>query len=117
MGVSCRIPNWFGCDRVGLAVWLRRPALAVSATVGGRPLRLDDRTWSGPPHTGERKMFAGFLHPAGLRSGPLRVIPDGGSNRWYGRHPVTATVRLVVRRRSGRTDRTTVRVPLSTGWG
>ena len=37
MGVACHVPNWIGCDRVGLAVWLRRPAIAVSATIPARP--------------------------------------------------------------------------------
>ncbi len=32
MGVSCHIPSSIACDRVGLAVWLRRPAI-VTATI------------------------------------------------------------------------------------
>lgn len=41
MGVACATPNGIACDRVGLAIWLRRPATSVSATIAGRPLKLD----------------------------------------------------------------------------
>src|SRR4051794_14398164 len=66
MGVSCSTPNSTACDRFGLAVWLRRPAVAVDAEVGGRWLSLDDQQWSGPVRHHKRKMFAGFMHHAGL---------------------------------------------------
>ena len=74
MGVSCRIPNSFACDRVGLAVWLREPAARVEAAIAGRELELDDPEWSGPAEHGERRMFAGFLQPAGLIDGPCRSL-------------------------------------------
>lgn len=45
MGVSCHLPNSIACDRVGLAVWLWRPA-TVSATIAGAPLKLNDPHWS-----------------------------------------------------------------------
>ena len=56
------------CDRVGLAVWLRRPALAVTATINGESLKLD---WAGdrPPRFAShrpRTAVDGFLQPAGL---------------------------------------------------
>jgi len=54
MGVACGIPNSIVCDRVGLTVWLRRPAVAVSATIAGQPLKLNDPQWSGPAHHGLR---------------------------------------------------------------
>lgn len=117
MGVSCRIPNSFACDRVGLGVWLREPAARVEAAIAGRELELDDPEWSGPAENGERRMFAGFLQPAGLIDGPLQVTPDAGPDRWIGREPVSATVDLWIVRDDGATTTTTVEVRLSAGWG
>ena len=117
MGVSCGRPNSVGCDRVGLAVWTRRPASAVQATVGGRSLALDDRRWSGPARRGQRRMFAGFLTHAGLRrNGPLGVRVEGGDH-WTGVHPVDAPVRLTVTYADGSRRTAVVRVSLSPGWG
>jgi hypothetical protein len=78
MGVSCRTPNSFACDRVGLAVWLREPAVRVDAAIADQELEPDDPEWSGPAEDGERRMFAGFLQPAGLIDGPLQLTPDAG---------------------------------------
>ena len=117
MGVSCPVANSFDCDRVGLAVWLREPAVRVDAAIAGADLELDDPDWSGPVADGERRMFAGFLQPAGLIDGPLKVTPEGGPGRWFGRDPVTATVELWINRDDGATDTTSVEVALSPGWG
>ena len=117
MGVSCPAPNEFACDRVGLAVWLHRPALEVEAAIEGRQLDLDDRHWSGPLRGGEREMFAGFLQPAGLIDGPLKISADAGRDRWVGRAQVSGTVRLRIRRVDGSIETTVVEVPLSAGWG
>jgi hypothetical protein len=117
MGVSCRTPNSFACDRVGLAVWLRRPAVRVDATIAGRKLQLDDPDWSGHASDGQRRMFAGLLQPAGLIDGPLRVTPDAGPDRWVGRKPVSAPVDLRIVRTDGTSTTTTVKVGLSPGWG
>lgn len=116
MGVSCRPANTVECDRVGLSVWLRRPALRVSARIGDRPLRLDDPTWSGPASGGRRTRFAGFLQPAGLLDGPLRVERERGG-RWTGRTPQRARVDVIVSYGGGRVARTSVLVRLSPGWG
>lgn len=117
MGVSCRIPNSFACDRVGLAVWLREPAARVDAAIAGRELELDDPEWSGPAKDGQRRMFTGFLQPAGLIDGPLHVTPDAGPNRWIGRKPVSAAVELRIIGDDGEMTTTTVKVGLSAGWG
>ena len=117
MGVSCRVGNSFACDRVGLAVWLREPALGVEARIGGRDFDLDDPAWSEPPTDGRRRMFAGFLQPAGLIDGALQVTPDAGPNRWIGRKPVSARVSLWIASDDGAVDTTTIRVRLSPGWG
>jgi hypothetical protein len=117
MGVACRVPNWVGCDRVGLAVWTRHFARSIDATVGGKTFALDDRQWSGRSRHGLRKMFAGFLQPAGLLDGALRVQPDSPGERWTGVHPVDARVRLVITRADGKRRTTTLTVGLSPGWG
>jgi hypothetical protein len=61
--------------------------------------------------------YEGFLQPAGLLDGPLRVRPEGGPYRWFGRHPVTAQVRLTAHYADGETARLTMRVPLAAGRG
>ena len=112
MGVSCRVPNSFRCDRVGLAVWLREPALKVRAAIGGRAFSLDD-----PARHGERRTFAGFLQPAGLLDGPMQITPDAGPDRWVGRKPVSAPVKLWIVRDHGESITTTIDVKLMAGWG
>jgi hypothetical protein len=52
MGVSCGVANSIACDRIGLTVWLRRPARAVTAMIAGSAFRLDNPTWSDPGITG-----------------------------------------------------------------
>jgi hypothetical protein len=110
------VSNSFACDRVGLAVWLREPATSVEATIAGREFALDDPEWSGPTDEGERRLFAGFLQPAGLIDGPLKITPDDGPDRWIGRNPVSTTVDLRIV--DGDTTTTTaVEVQLWPGWG
>jgi hypothetical protein len=79
-------------------------------------VELDDPEWSEPAEDGERRMFAGFLQPAGLIDGPLQVTPDDGPDRWLGREPVSAAVELRIVD-GGATTTTTVEVGLSPGWG
>jgi hypothetical protein len=117
LGVACREPNSLVCDRVGLSVRLRAPATAVSATIDGRPLELDDAGWSGPAHDGRRLVLAGFLHPAGLLSGPLAPQADDGPGRWVGRRPVEAGVGLTIAVTPTHYVRTSLRVRLAPGWG
>jgi hypothetical protein len=108
MGVSCRKPNITTCDRVGLAVWLRRPAHRVTARISGRRVDLDDPEWSVPTDP-RGAMYAGFLQPAGLTdpSGPL------GVPTYYEGVPARAAwVELKV---DGET--TGLVVPLQAGWG
>jgi hypothetical protein len=117
MGVACHVPNSIACDRVGVAVWLRRPAVAVSATVDGAPLRLNDRELSGPAHNGRRTMFVGFLQPAGLLNGPLKVRPDAGRYYWIGSHPLFARVRIIADYGHGQLASVIVGVQVSPGMG
>ena len=62
---ACQNP--VACDRVGLIVRLRRPAV-VTATIDGLALSLNDPTWSGAFPTGRPTIFiyAGFLQPADM---------------------------------------------------
>jgi hypothetical protein len=117
MGVACRVPNSIACDRIGLAVWLRRPAIAVNATIAGSRLNLNDPAWSGPLRNGRRSMFAGFLQPAGLLNGSLKVRPDHGRYHWIGSHPLFANVRIVADYGDGHTSSVSVRVQVRAGWG
>jgi hypothetical protein len=122
MGVSCGKPNSIRCDRVGLAVWLPRRARRLEASIGGRPLELrwgrtDDATDYGATKHRRVQYYEGFLQPAGLIDGPLRIHPDGGRYHWTGRVPVSAQVRLIARYRGGKAKRRTLSVPLAAGWG
>lgn len=116
LGVACPQANHFACDRVGLAVWLRTPALGVAATIDGRPVTLHPQ-WNGTAQGGRRRMFAGFLHPAGLLRGPLTVHADDGPGRWIGRRSVEAGVGLMIERSPTEFVRTSLRVRLAPGWG
>jgi hypothetical protein len=110
LGVACRVPNSIRCDRVGFAVWLRRPADSVRAAIAGRRFAL--RYQEAP--TRER-MYMGFLRPAGLADGPLRV-PFTARGKWFGEGSPSARVRVWIEA-DGRTRAATVRVPLRAGWG
>lgn len=114
LGVSCDgRPNWIGCDRVGLFVWLNRDVAQLTASIDGRevPMRRVRR--------GERseQSWEGFLRPAGLIDGPLRVRPDRGRYYWYGRKPVSGRIRVTVVGGDGKSATSTLRVPLAAGYG
>ena len=114
MGVTCDgRPNWIGCDRVGLYVWLRRHVPDLKASIAGRtvPMR---RAQGGPD---ARNNWEGFLRPAGLIDGPLKVKPDRGRLYWFGRTPVSAPVRITVFDGNGRSATRTLRIRLAAGYG
>lgn len=113
LGVACATANSIACDRVGLAVWLvDAHARRVSATIDGRSLRLR------PSHGhGDRPPWIGYLRPAGLLDGPLKVTPDRGPTGWQGHHARDAVVVVSVERPSGATVRTRLTVALRPGWG
>ena len=115
MGVSCATPNSIVCDRIGLAVWLRRPAQSVHAVVAGRQFALDDREWRGPRRPERRALFYGFLQSAGVVS-HLGARPDR-HGRWIGRGTAKSSVRLRIDFGSGDIAVTRVDVPLMAGWG
>jgi hypothetical protein len=111
VGVSCSIPNSTRCDDLGLAVWLKRPAVAVNAEMARRRFSLDDRQWSGPVRHHRRRMFAGFLRGAGLGQ-TFRLPPS-----WEGQPARSAVVRVRIDYGRGVVVETRVRVSLSPGWG
>jgi hypothetical protein len=115
MGVACPKPNSIACDRVGLAVWLKRPTRHLDATIAGRKISMKT---PGRFVSGRGTGWEGYLQPAGLKHGPLEVQPEPGTtDRWIGRKPVSATVRLTATYRDGSSASRTVRVELAAGWG
>jgi hypothetical protein len=117
MGVSCTTPNSTRCDRLGLAVWLKRPAVAVSAEIHGRPFALDnrdsldERQSIAAAHGKRRTQFIGYLDRAKLRS-TYHLPPD-----WMGAGTPEPLVRLRVDEGRGGPLETRVPVPLMAGWG
>ena len=114
LGVACHPANTIACDRIGLEVWLRRPATAVRATIAGRPVTFDPSS-SSPPHNGQRTFFDGFLQRAGIVS-QFHVKPDP-EGRWYGSDAPSAAVRLWVDYGHGTTMSTEVNAVLTPGFG
>lgn len=125
MGVSCPVANSISCDRVGLAVWLKRPARSVFATIAGAPLRLNDRGDLAYRGDVPRRAFTGFLQPAGIVSRLHVRRVDGsvlyklhGREMWIaGPDGPLVPVRLTIHEPGGRTVATHVRVQLGDGWG
>ena len=115
MGVACHIPSSIACDRIGLTVWLRRPALAVTATISGRSFALENRMWSGAARHGLRTQFAGFLQPAGITS-RLGVITERGGY-WDGNGTPAPLVMLEITRPGQAPVQVWTNVPLMAGWG
>jgi len=107
MGVACPgAPNSIACDRIGIAVQLWRVGpKVIRATVGGRTAVL--RPQDGAP------FYLGYLQPAGLIDGPLKVVPDHGPSHWWGHHPKFAV--MTIRARGYAPVRR--RVELSPGFG
>ena len=112
-GVACPRANSIACDRVGLAVWLGEPAAGVSARLDGRPVALGAAHLGGRPRTD----WIGYLRPAGLLDGALRITPDRGRTHWEGAHPKRVRLVVDVLRRDGSAARTQTTAPLSSGWG
>jgi hypothetical protein len=118
LGVACPRADETTCDRVGLSVSLRDPAMAIRATLDGRAFALEDPSWSGPTlPDGSRRLFAGFLDPAGLNSGALALPDSPTGGRWIGDPPVSASVHLEIERPNGTTESVEEVIDLRPGWG
>jgi hypothetical protein len=116
IGVACpRAPNSIACDRVGIAAWLPTRHARLRAALAGRSVALRNQTTGACPRGG--CFYSGYMTHAGLLRGALRVTPDEGRYRWYGRHAVTATIRLTASYPDGSRAQTVRRVPLAPGWG
>jgi hypothetical protein len=115
MGVSCGVANSIACDRVGLTIWLRRPAQAVIAAIAGSTFPLDNPAWSGPPRHGQRTVFAGFLHPAGITT-RLGVTTEQGTH-WDGSDGPDPLVTLTITRLGQPATQAWLTVHLMAGWG
>jgi hypothetical protein len=114
MGVTCDgRPNWIGCDRVGLFVYLDRHVARLTATIEGR--RVPMRRVRGGEGSGHD--WEGFLRPAGLIDGPLKVRPDRGRYYWFGKTPVSGRVRLTVFDGDHESSTRTLHLPLAAGYG
>jgi len=118
MGVACPVPNSIACDRVGLAVWLRRPAVAVTATIAGMTIHL--HTGPGNPayrtNRPVRAGFGGYLHPAGLAS-KFHLTTTPGEPLWFGERAPTPLVRFRIDYGDGDVVSTRKRVMIMAGWG
>ena len=110
MGVACRLRV---CDWIGLAVWLRQPAVAVSATIAGRPMRL--AMTNAYPRPGARATFVGYLRPFRLVT-HAHLAVGSGPTTWSSNWPMPA-VQLRIRYRGGSILVTRLAVPLQPGWG
>jgi len=112
MGVACHAG---ACDSVGLAVWLRRPAVSVSATIAGHPFGLT--TGQARPFAPQtpRKMFVGYLTPQQLVTG-MRLV-NGPPSTWPTANSPHPLVVLRITYRGGRVVMTRLRVPVQPGWG
>ena len=112
LGVACRSRS---CDWVGLAVWLRRSAVSVSATIAGRPLSL--AVTNAYPRPGARATFVGYLRPLRLVT-RLRLLVGLGPTTWdtNGDWP-SPLVRLRIDYGNDRIVVTRLHVTIAPGWG
>ncbi len=128
MGVHCPQPDAITCDRVGLAIWLKRPAISVDATIAGQPLKLD---WFGEQprfaSTQPRTEFAGYLRPAGLTT-RFHVKPTAAASvdprcgcrvgpEWNGGDPPSPLVELQIQYPDHTRVLTHLHVFLAHAWG
>ncbi len=99
LGVACPHANSTRCGRVGVAVWVSRPASGIEATVQGVRVELH-------PSGGRRAPWIGYVH--------LRLRALGIPSWWAGVRPITVRLRIL---RAGRWRAGSVRALLHPGWG
>jgi hypothetical protein len=99
LGVACPHANSTRCGRVGVAVWVNRPATAVEVTVQGVRVTLHRTGSSTVP-------WIGYVH--------LRLRLLGVPSWWTGIKPITVRVRIL---RAGKWRSGSVRTLLHPGWG
>jgi hypothetical protein len=99
-------------------VWLRRPAVSVTATMGGALLKLftgprSPAAWRNRP---ARTGFTGYLQPAGLVSS-FHLTTTPGEPRWFGERAPTPVVHFRIDYGHGDVVATHERVMVRAGWG
>jgi hypothetical protein len=106
IGVACpRQPNITTCGRIGIAVWLKRPATAATADLAGATVRLHAGGFGGEGPA----YWEGYVRLSRQRLG----LPV----QWYGTKPVRFLRLHLVIRYPARTARGTLRLQLRPGWG
>jgi hypothetical protein len=106
LGLRCYRPKVLWCGRVGLAVWLARPARNVTAVVDGQDVVL--RTREGGTGSYRRGLFW------------QGIFPDSSAQRIagaFGSASGSVTVRLRVVENDGSIRNANSNVPLSEGYG
>jgi hypothetical protein len=104
------------CYRIGLAVWLKRPAEAVRATSANDTLALNRTNHQGIQMTStvHGREFIGFFKPTG-------IVPSAYPRTNKSTHATPGTpfaaVKLTIVNSQGRTLITRLRVPVEPGWG
>lgn len=100
-GLRCSVATVRPCSRLGVAVWLRRPARTVEVRVDGRTVALATRPGRGRYR---RWLFwQGIVHDRRAQ----RLADTGGR----------ILLRVTVRTDAGRTRTTSTRVRVSEGYG
>jgi hypothetical protein len=106
LGLKCHNPKVLRCGRVGVAVWLARPARSVTAVVHGHEVVL--RTHEGGTGSYRRGLFweGVFADPSAQRTADASGSASGS---------VTVSLRVVAN--DGSIDNTNSTVQLSEGYG
>jgi hypothetical protein len=124
IGVACPAPVPFNaaqaiataraCNRGGLSIALRTPAVTATATINGQSFKLDSSAWSDPPVHGKHRSLAGFLQPARFLLGPFTTVTYRGRVR---QRLTIENVHLVIDYGAGHKVQTSVRLLGYGGWG
>jgi hypothetical protein len=102
VGLACKRVSAHRCGRVGLAVWLARPARDVTAVADGVSVRM--RTHSGGTGSYRRQLYwQGFF-----RDPRAQRVADGSGS---------IPIRVSVTAADGSVSAVTRTVPVSTGYG
>ncbi len=120
MGITCGTPH---CDRIGLSVWLRRPARSVCAVVDGQHIALSPRLAAAflPGPAARATMFSGYARiPALFKH--LHLWSGPGPVSWYEQSTSVWPAPLVAitispKARSNVTYTTALNIPLAAGYG
>lgn len=104
------------CYRIGLAVWLKRPAEAVRATSANGTLTLNhtDHRWIPMTSSVQRREFIGFFTPTGIVPA---AYPRTNKATYRTAGTPDADIKLTIVNSQGRTLVTRLRVPVEPGWG